>query len=165
MLFPPFCTGRCVWQGTHEAARVCPRAAGSLHFDNVELVAAGEKSLLHFVRRRGRNGCTICLDGEGQNREDVFLPVPLAALAEGDFLALCGLDAEIPETRREGMRFPRDRLSKAHRERERAEVLSRFHCPRQHVWRGQGNFCLGKSHSPEQKSFPCNFCLYRIRFE
>lgn len=102
-------------QGTHEAARVCPRAAGSLHFDNVELVAAGEKSLLHFVRRRGRNGCTICLDGEGQNREDVFLPVPLAALAEGDFLALCGLDAEIPETRREGMRFPRDRLSKAHR--------------------------------------------------
>ena len=164
MPFPPFCTGGMCLQDTCKAARVCPHAAGSLHFDNVELVAAGEKSLLHFVRRRRRNGCAICLDGEGQNREDVFLPVPLAALAEGDFLALCGLDAEIPETRREGMRFPRDRLSKPIGAREGrgpfALSLSPAAC-----MAGQGNFCLGKSHSPEQKSFPCNFCLHRIRFE
>ena len=50
------------------------------------------------------------------------------------------------------------RLAKNPRgERERAEALSRFNRPRRRVRRGRGDFCGGKSHFPEQKSFPCSF--------
>ena len=37
------------------------------------------------------------------------------------------------------------------------EALSRFNRPRRRVRRGRGDFCVGKSHFPEQKSFPCSF--------
>ena len=50
------------------------------------------------------------------------------------------------------------RLAKNPRgERERAEALSRFNRPRRRVRRGRGDFCVGKSHFPEQKSLPCSF--------
>ena len=42
-------------------------------------------------------------------------------------------------------------------ERERAEALSRFNRSRRRVRRGRGDFCAGKSHFPEQKSFLCSF--------
>ena len=39
----------------------------------------------------------------------------------------------------------------------RTEALSRFNRPRRRVRRGRGDFCVGKSHFPEQKSLPCSF--------
>ena len=164
MLFPPFCTGGMCWQDTCKAARVCPRAAGSLHFDNVELVAAGEKSLLHFVRRRRRNGCAIWLDGERQNREDVFLPVSLAALAKGDFWRSVAWMLKYRKREERACAFPATGCQKPIGAREGRGPFA-LSSPPTACMAGQGNFCLGKSHSPEQKSFPCNFCLYRIRFE
>src|SRR5699024_8280616 len=68
-----------------------------------------------------------------------------------------------PQAPREMQRQKRPRLEKAgaaqtvknpRGERERAEALSRFNRPRRRVRRGRGDFCGGKSHFPEQKSFP-----------
>ena len=42
-------------------------------------------------------------------------------------------------------------------ERERAEALSRYNRPRRRARRGQGGFCVGKFHFPEQKSSPSSF--------
>ena len=41
--------------------------------------------------------------------------------------------------------------------KERGKALSRINRPRRRVRRGRGDFCGGKSHFPEQKSFPCSF--------
>ena len=53
--------------------------------------------------------------------------------------------------------FPTFRLSKNPGERERAAALSQKNEP-DGVYVGLGaDFCVGKSHFPEQKSLPCSF--------
>ena len=47
---------------------------------------------------------------------------------------------------------------KTHGELERAEALSIINRARRRVRRVREDFCGGKSHFPEQKSFPCRFC-------
>ncbi len=43
-------------------------------------------------------------------------------------------------------------------ELERAKALSNFNRAQRHVRWAREDFCGGKSHFPEQKSFPCSFC-------
>ena len=43
-------------------------------------------------------------------------------------------------------------------ELERAAVLSKTNRARRRVRRVREDFCVGKSHFPEQKLFPCSFC-------
>ncbi len=52
---------------------------------------------------------------------------------------------------------------KTHGELERAEALSNFNRTRRRVRRVREDFCGGKSHFPEQKSFPCRFCARGFR--
>ena len=52
---------------------------------------------------------------------------------------------------------------KTYGELERAEALSIFNRARRRVRRVRGDFCGGKSHFPEQKSFPCRFCARGFR--
>ena len=49
------------------------------------------------------------------------------------------------------------RATACQKAKERGKALSRFNRPRRRVRRGRGDFCAGKSHFPEQKSFPCSF--------
>ena len=164
MLFPPFCTGRCVCRTpTRPRARLPPRRRFPAFWQCRTGSGRRKKPAALCPSPQAQWLCD--LSGRRGAKPGGRFPARAAGDAgRGGFLALCGLDAEIPETRREGMRFPRDRLSKPIGAREGrgpfALSLSPAAC-----MAGQGNFCLGKSHSPEQKSFPCNFCLYRIRFE
>ena len=57
--------------------------------------------------------------------------------------------------------FPRGEGSDCRKtlgELERAKALSNFNRAQRHVRWAREDFCGGKSHFPEQKSFPCSFC-------
>ena len=51
-------------------------------------------------------------------------------------------------------------------ELERAAAFRTFNRAQRRVRWARGDFCVGKSHFPEQKSFPCSFCARKsLRFQ